>query len=415
MLLRHAPGLGAHLQNRKAGGVVNEQRGRRQLARRAGELREVALGQEAVADVTQVHPRARTQHTQHERFGGHFQAEHAHGQLLVNRHMLGDVHGERSFAHRRPRGDDDHFARMQPAGHLVQVGEPGGDAGQHALTVVEILDRGDGILDQVFDGLRLALHARFADLQNVALDFVHQHVHLALELVHAPNDVGAGVDHFPQEKLFLNDVQVVAQVRRARHRIRQRCEIRDAADLFEQLLVLEPLLDGDDVNRLARVVHLGQRGEDSLVPQVVKHFAVGLEFFDAHAHAFVGREQHAAEDALLGRRRMRRQAVHGGTRLRARRFLAAGLFQIGATGAFAGNGINHADTTQEKDGRLKCELFFSADRMFTKTRRKENKKGRHDAGLFPLLVSGLGKSTVSAGSPAPGPGRTWSARPRCGC
>ena len=84
-------------------------------------------------------------------------------------------------------------------------------------------------------------------------------------------------------------------------------EIRDAADLFEQLLVLEPLLQRDDVNRLARVVHLRQRFVNRLMPQVVKFLAALLEFLDALAQAFVGRKQHATQHALLRLRRMRRQ------------------------------------------------------------------------------------------------------------
>ena len=36
-----------------------------------------------------------------------------------------------------PRGDDDHFAAVQAAGHLVQIREAGADAGQHALAAGE--------------------------------------------------------------------------------------------------------------------------------------------------------------------------------------------------------------------------------------------------------------------------------------
>ena len=81
---------------------------------------------------------------------------------------------------------------------------------------------------------------------------------------------------------------------------------------FEQLLVLEPLLQRDDVDGLALVVHLHQRAENRLVAQVVKDLGAVLEFLDALAHAFVGREQDAAQHALLGLGRMRRQAIHAG-------------------------------------------------------------------------------------------------------
>ena len=45
---------------------------------------------------------------------------------------------------------------------------------------------------------------------------------------------------------------------------------------FQQLLVLEPLLQRDDVNRLPAVVHLHQRGEDRLVAQIVEHLRARL-------------------------------------------------------------------------------------------------------------------------------------------
>ena len=79
------------------------------------------------------------------------------GKLLLDRHMLGDVHRQRGLAHGRPRRDHDHFAPMQAAGHFVQIGEAGRHAGEHALALMEILDRVDRLFDQVLDrvGIRL--------------------------------------------------------------------------------------------------------------------------------------------------------------------------------------------------------------------------------------------------------------------
>ena len=122
-MLGHAARLGTQLQNGQAGGIINEQGGAGQLAGRAGQLGKVALGQKALAHIAQVDPRARAQHAQDQRFGRHFQAEYADGQALLDRHVLGDVHRQRGLAHRRARGDDDHLAAVQPAGHFVEIHE----------------------------------------------------------------------------------------------------------------------------------------------------------------------------------------------------------------------------------------------------------------------------------------------------
>ena len=70
------------------------------------------------------------------------------------------------------------------------------------------------------------------------------------------------------------------------------------------------LLQGNDVDGFTAVVHLGQRAKNRLVAQVVEDFRALFEFLDTLAQAFVGREQHAAQDALLSFGRMRRQPVH---------------------------------------------------------------------------------------------------------
>ncbi len=126
-------------------------------------------------------------------------------------------------------------------------------------------------VDQFLDRGGLALHPRFADAQDVALHLIHQRIHFAFVIIDPADHLGAGLDHPPQQVFLLHDVQVVAQVGRGWHRVRQAGKVGNAADCFEQLLVLEPLLQRDDVNGLPAVEHLHQRAEDRLVAQVVEH------------------------------------------------------------------------------------------------------------------------------------------------
>ena len=349
------------MQDGEARRVVDIERRGGEFAGGAGDLREIALGEKPLPHVPQVDPRARTQHPQNQRLRTHFQTEHAHRQLLINGHSLGNVHGERGFAHRGTGRDDDHFAAVHPGRHLVQVGKAGGDAGQHPLVGVVLFKAVDGLMNHVLDEHGLRLHALFAQAKNVRLHFIHERVHFALVLIHARHHVGAGGDHFPQNVFLADDVDVEREVRRARHHVRQRGEVGDAADGFELLLVLQPLLHGDDVNGLLAVIHLEEQLVDGAVAQVVKHVRPLLELLDALAQTLVRHEKHAAQHALLGFGGMRRQPVNGrdGTRL-VGIFLATAFAQIcrGSAGLWV-YGIKHAG--KKGESRPGFKGFLSAD------------------------------------------------------
>ena len=237
---------------------------------------------------------------------------------------------------------------------------------KRALAAEKIFNRPDGLVDQFLGGHDAALRARFADAQNVALHLVQQRVHLALVIINPPDDFRAGLDHFPQQEFFPDDVEVIGQVRRARHRVLQLRQIGDAADLLQQLLVLEPLLQRDDVNRLARVdtsPPASRKWSDAAGRKTLP--CRRLEFLDALAHALVRRKQHAAQHALLGFRGMRRQPVHVRAALRAA-FCAPRLFQIRRGAGGVGNGINHAKRRPLIGSSDKPEFQTSVPNLFTK-------------------------------------------------
>src|ERR1051326_5095810 len=84
-------------------------------------------------------------------------------------------------------------------------------------------------------------------------------IHLTFGLVNSADHVSADADHFPQEEFVLNDVQVVIEVSRRRHNVRQTGEIGNTTDLLEQLSVLEVLLQRDNIYSLTLIKHLGHR------------------------------------------------------------------------------------------------------------------------------------------------------------
>ena len=61
--------------------------------------------------------------------------------MALERGVLRDVERKGGLAHARPAGDDDQVGRLQPGGHLVEVDEAGGHAGDQLLALVELLDR----------------------------------------------------------------------------------------------------------------------------------------------------------------------------------------------------------------------------------------------------------------------------------
>ena len=135
------------------------------------------------------------------------------GKLLVQRHVLGDVHGQRGLAHARPGGDHDHFAPMQAAGHLVQVGETRWPSRSSmpwrwwnsSIVLMAFLTRSLIVLDVVLD-------PGFADPQDVPLHLVQQRVHLALVIVDPRHHLRAGLDHFAQQEFLPHDIQVILRL-----------------------------------------------------------------------------------------------------------------------------------------------------------------------------------------------------------
>ncbi len=62
---------------------------------------------------------------------------------------------------------------------------------------------------------------------------------------------------------------------------------------LEQLLVLQPLVDGQDVNGQALVEHLDELSINRLVTKIVEDLCPDLELLDTLTEAFIGRKENA--------------------------------------------------------------------------------------------------------------------------
>ena len=153
-VLPEAAGLGAHFGERDAGRVVDEHARLDQLAQGVLQLDLIFAAEEAGLQLALVDPGLRGQHAAQQRLLAHFQAEDGDDGVVIDGRVLGDVDGERGLAHGGAGGDDDELALLQAAGHAVELGEVGGQAGDFAALLVEVVDGAEGVLDDLVERLK---------------------------------------------------------------------------------------------------------------------------------------------------------------------------------------------------------------------------------------------------------------------
>ena len=135
----------------------------------ACKLAALILVQVAGAESLAIDASGSAQHARQQRFLRHFERENGHGLVQLRGHVLRDIEGQRRLPHRGPRRQNDQLARMQPAGHLVELGVTGANA-LYALAGIEKSVEAALVL---FDDLRRAgqagFHARIAELEQALL------------------------------------------------------------------------------------------------------------------------------------------------------------------------------------------------------------------------------------------------------
>jgi hypothetical protein len=97
------------------------------------------------------------------------------------------------------------------------------------------------------------------------------------------------LDQPPQEELFAQDLRIILKVSGGGYGLGQGLQISHAADGFELVFIFEPLRQGDQVDRLALIVHLDQQFIKVLVAQIVKGVRPAFELLDTNPQIIVGR------------------------------------------------------------------------------------------------------------------------------
>ena len=150
------------------------------------------------------------------------------------------------------------------------------------------------------------LRAFLADAEDLAFGLVEDlGDRPALRVEGAGGDLVARRDQLAQHRALAHDLGVAPQVGRARHALRQRVQVDQAAAVLGLAEALQLLEDRDHVGRLGGIDQAADRRVDQPVLEAVE-VAVDEQVAGAVPGAVV--EQQAAEHALLGLDRMRRDA-----------------------------------------------------------------------------------------------------------
>ena len=226
----------------------------------------------------------------------HLEAEHADALALLDRGVLGDVEREARLADRRPGGEDDQVALLEPGREGVEVGEPGPHAADLAAVGVQVIEPVVGVVEQRLERAEAGIDALLADREELRLGAIDGLLDLGRILVADPGDAARGADQVAQDRLALDDPGVLLDVDRGRRLVRQARQVGATADGLELVLALERFRDRDDVDRLAA---LEQVQDGRVDPRVRLTIEVGRpqELGDLDDRVAVDQQAHRAPTA----------------------------------------------------------------------------------------------------------------------
>ena len=156
-------------------------------------------------------------------------------------------------------------ALLQTGGQRVQVGEPGSDAADLATMGVQVVEPIVRVVKERLQRAESRLDALLADREQLGLGAIDGLLDLRRVLVPDAGDPARGRDEIAQDGLALDDPRVLRDMDRGRRLVRQARQVGPAADRVKFVTPLERLGDGHDVDRLATLVEVEDRGVDAAV------------------------------------------------------------------------------------------------------------------------------------------------------
>ena len=256
-LAAQAPGLGPDLHDGDVGVVVDPDLGVAQAAHGRGDGVPVRVRQTAVADLGGVDPGVGAQDALDQLDLAHLQGEQEDRVVASEGGVGRHAQGQGRLAHGRAGPHHHQGAGLEPGGHLVEVVVAGGGAGDLRAPVVQLLDAGEGVAQQVGEAGRAPLALVAGDVEHQRLGLVD---HLADVLGQAEGGVrdrAGGADEAPEQGVVADDAGVVGGVGRAGGVGLEVDQGGGAARPVEQVAAAQLVGHGD------RVGHLALRGEDA--------------------------------------------------------------------------------------------------------------------------------------------------------
>ena len=299
MLVHESSGFCTELVDAKTSSIINEHLALAEFPRDLEKALVGILGKQSCPDTLEVHPGSRAEQTLDELLGAHFQTEDGDWDIFIDRDMFCDVHRKGRLSHGGSRRDDNHFARVHAAGHVVEDLESGGNSGHLTLVLVKFFDGVDGVVHVLFDVREFSAHAVLSHAEDLLLDIVDQHFHFTLFLIASGCGTGACRDHAAQEMLFPHDVDVVLGIGGSGEEGLEIGQISRPTNLFQQIPVRKGLRDGDQIDGAILLPEILQDGIDRSMGGMVE-VLIADPFFDGCGQRVLGREQDGREDTFLG-------------------------------------------------------------------------------------------------------------------
>ena len=217
-----------------------------------------------------------------------------------------------ALSHRRPCGDDDQVAGLEPAGDLVEVAEARRGPGQRRLARREVLPLARLAVQDVADVDEVLGALVVGDLEHRALGLLDDLAGQRLVVEHLRLDRVGGRQQPPHQRVLADDLGVAPGVAGRGHGGGQLVDGGVAARGLEAAVGAQVLGDRQDVDRLVLVVEVEDRLVDDGVALAVEVLGLQALVDDEGVEGAVG-EQDRAEDRPLGLERMRgRGADRGG-------------------------------------------------------------------------------------------------------
>ena len=143
----------------------------------------VLFAQKPAPEPVRVDSRLGREHAHEQLLLRHFEAEEADRHVGRGADVLGDVQHEARLPHRRARRHEHEVRGLHAGRHLVEIDESRRHPGDHALVLLQLLDRREAALDEIAQRDEPRTDAVFGDRENGALRLVEEQIGLLLRLV----------------------------------------------------------------------------------------------------------------------------------------------------------------------------------------------------------------------------------------